>query len=1045
MTSRLVFVIGAEPVRLLEHAAGEFLQPLSRTPDIPFPSPSYLLALRQGGLRDDLYALAAARGVPGWLDPPLCVFHELPERLGQSERAPLGDYERLVLLDHVLRRQNGSVFGRLARVADFLDAVDRWFGELVAEGIRPEDYRAAVSGLGRREPFEERRDRELVDGYRRYWAALDQPDERGHTRRDGRDGLVDCARRIAADPDALARSLGGRREIRIFGLHDLRGGWRILLRTLAASPVVSRVLVYAGDELLDEQEELGAQVTRLPDDRPLAARLFTEAPRGRERVDLIVAPDPEREAEAVACRIRALVDGGVPPNRIAVVSRKARPHVDLAAAALTRLGLPVTARQRLPFAEIPVVRAVAALFTAAAEGWSRRTLVELAEHPYIRVGLDPRILNTIGYRQRVSGLDGWDQALTALESEARTRETEAAEPDRHRRPVPPAEWIAEARGRFTRFAAQVRELDRERTLREWVAWLARFLEDDPWNIARRRIYDVPAGRYLLARRDATGWRGLCRIVSEWHAALARWDDGGETLSPAQFNERLRELLAGDAALWTTTARGVVVLEGLAAAYREFDHLFLVGMETGGFPARSPQSPILDDAERVLLRGTGLALDPPDAWETRERGLFRLLVAGARQSLTLSYSRMDDRGAEVLGSAFVEEVQDAATVMPVYIEASQVLTPGMPLFQEPGAREVAAHGARVEQERATGRPGPWNGEMADPVLRAWLEERYGEEYRWSPTQLESFAKCPWAWFSQRLLRLELLEDPDDEMDPATGGTVLHDALARFFAAAGARVGGLVFLLEADLEWALPLMERSLADALAAAESEHWLGTVPLRGPKRDELGRILARHLRAEAAEHEDMFNSRKRKAPRILRTAVSGHELHFEDLELERDGERFRYRGSIDRVEEGIDERVKQPGDYVAAVDYKTSRYSAPAAGEKEGWDDDVVLQVPLYAHALARLEDGRKVSRVEYRALKQGEAVHTLQLYEVDARSGALVRCRDGNERLERALDAAVRHVLRVRGGLFPAAPAPSCGCPPFCHARDICRVKGGPVEKLR
>ena len=965
MTSRLVFVIGSEPLGLLEHAAAGFLQPLPRTPADPFPTPPYLLALRQGGLRDDLYAMAAARGVPGWFDPPLCVFHELPQRLGLSERTPLGDYERLVLLDHVLRKQRGRVFGRIARVADFIEAVDRWFGELIAEGVRPDDYEAAVARLGPRDDFDRRRDAELVDAYRRYGEALDRPDEQGRTRRDGRDGLIDCARRINADPDGLARTLGGRREIRIFGLHDLRGGWRVLLRALADSPVLDRVLVYAGDELLQENAP-EAEVLRLPDDRRLAARLFSADPRGTERVGLIVAPDPEREVEEVACRIRRLVDTGVPPHRIAVVSRKARPHVDLAADALARMGLPVTARQRLPFAEIPVVRAVAALFAAAAGGWSRRGLVELAEHPYIRVGLDPGILNTIGYQRRVSGLDGWEQALAALEAEARASEAEPEAVDHRRRRLPHSEWVAQARAGFQRFAAQVRELDRERTLREWVGWLARFLADDPWNIARRRIYDVPAGAYLLARRDATGWRGLSQIVDEWHTALERWGDGGDRLSVSQFHERLSELLAGDAALWTTAAKGVIVLEGLAAAYREFDHVFLVGMETGQFPARAPQSPILDESERSALREAGLPLDPPEAWEARERSLFRLLVAGARERLTLSYSRQDDRGAEVLGSAFVEAIQDAATIESEEIDTYRVLTPEMPLFQDLLARDTAAYGARIERERETGRTGPWNGEVSDPLLIAWLEERYGEEFLWSPTQLESFAKCPWAWFSQRLLRLELLEDPDDEMDPATGGTVLHDALARFFAAAQERTGGPVFLREPDLEWAGPLMDQSLDAALAAAEANHWLGAAPLRGAKRDELRRILGRQLRAEVTEHEDMYNSRKRNAPRILRTAAAGHELGFEGIVLERGGERFRYRGSIDRVEQGIDERVRNPEQFVAAVDYKTSKWSAPAGGDPKAWQDEVVLQVPLYAHALAQLQDGHKVSRVEYRALKQ-------------------------------------------------------------------------------
>jgi hypothetical protein len=49
----------------------------------------------------------------------------------------------------------------------------------------------------------------------------------------------------------------------------------------------------------------------------------------------------------------------------------------------------------------------------------------------------------------------------------------------------------------------------------------------------------------------------------------------------------------------------------------------------------------------------------------------------------------------------------------------------------------------------------------------------------------------------------------------------------------------------------------------------------------------------------------------------------------------------------------------------------------------------------------------------------------------------------MEAALDAVAGHVRRARNGEFPAQPAPSCMCPRFCHAWEICRVKGGPRAK--
>lgn len=89
----LELILGHDPAALLESAASGFLEAPNRGTEL-WPSPPHLLALRQGGLRDDLYALALRRKVPGWFDPQLCVFAELPEVLGEPPKNTLGDYER---------------------------------------------------------------------------------------------------------------------------------------------------------------------------------------------------------------------------------------------------------------------------------------------------------------------------------------------------------------------------------------------------------------------------------------------------------------------------------------------------------------------------------------------------------------------------------------------------------------------------------------------------------------------------------------------------------------------------------------------------------------------------------------------------------------------------------------------------------------------------------------------------------------------------------------------------------------------------------------
>ena len=1020
--ARVELIICADPARLLEHAAEGFLVHQPGTAATPFPSPSYLLALRQGGVRDDLFALAAAKGIPGWFNPPVCLFSELPEWLGRTSREPCGEFERAVLVASVVKRAARAVFGRLKHQGDFLGAVERWFGELAAEGVTPDAYEAALGRVAARDDFEKSRDADLLAAYRLYESEL-------AARRDGRDTLADCAAAVRDDPAGLAKRLGDRREIRLYGLADLRGGWRLLLRALAESPVLERVAIYATHPL-ELDEPLGARVTTLPG-----------AGTGMKRI--VATPDAEREAEEVAWRVRTAAEGGVPLSQIAVVTRQVRPYQDLIVRALERAGVPATARRRVAYREIPVLRALFALLDAAAEGWSRHGIVELAEQPYFTNDLDSTVLNFAGYRALITGLPAWSAALADLERDARRREMardeDPGEMEESRGSLPPLRRVARAREQFSAFAKLAEGLEGDKPLAAWLDWLADFLERDPWKL-RAAIFAVPEKRHDLARVDLRGLRDLEQCVGEWRAAVERWGGADERFTAGGFRARLAEVLSGDAVLGTMQQRGVRVLEAHAAAYRSFAHVFVVGLTSDRFPLRPPVSPILDAAERDALVAAGLPLDRRDAWHTRERELFEVVVAGGRDAVTLSYPRLDAAGWEMVRSAFVDPVAAAGAAVD-HVPIDHVVSPATPLYVNPDQREEAERIARIELVRRAGITSPYNGQIEDPELRAWLQVEFGDERLWSPTQLETYAKCPWSYFSARLLRIEKREEPDEELDPATRGTVLHDALARFFTRAAERVGGPVLLRPPDLSWAQPLAAAALEEAITLAGEETWLGHPALRDAKREELRRMLDGYLAFEAEYNEKLFNNRSPNSY-LMRTAAAAHEQVFDEALLERDGIRIRYRGAIDRVEVSVDDRIADQR-FVAAVDYKSSLGGVPASGDESAWDDGVVLQVPLYAHALAGLQAGARVARVQYRTLRPPQVAHSLELYKIDRKNNVLHSDAAGMARMESALDAVVAHVRAARDGAFPAAPKNSTRCPPFCHAWDICRVRGGPRSR--
>jgi hypothetical protein len=1043
----LRLVTSPDPAILLRAVADAFLAKRPATAAEPFPTPPYLLALRQGTLRDDLLALAAASNIEGWFDPPLCIFHELPRKLGVRERVTLGGYERAVLLARLLRETGSEVFARLPRPDVFVDAVDGLFGELISNGVQPHTFRSALEQRADRDDFERRRDADLARAYEAYLTLLARLDKG-----DGRDEWQYCAAEIAAGRADLSHALNGRREIRIFGLADLRRGWRALLHALAASAGIDSVVIYSTTATLDigvAPELLDSELTNFA---AAAARLFTDPAENDRFVAqqpvIVSAPDVEREHAEVARRVRGLIEDGVEPERIAVVSRKARPHVDYAVAALARVGVPAMARQRFTLNTIPAVRAIRTLFKAAADGWTRAGLVEIARQPYIDCAIDPRVVNYIGFRRRVAGLADWEVELRRLERETAERERRTAEgepeSDDRGHPPPPSATVRstrEALGALARFA---RALDAARPMSEWLDWLHQMLAGDTFGI-RASAYKLAAERFDVVRRDLVALDGVAAIVREWRDALAVPGLGGrdnEQVSLARFHEELTAFLSGDAALWTPASRGVQVLEGSAAAYRSFDHVFLLGLQAGAFPAAAPQSSILDADERASLAAAGLPIDTPEVWDAREQELFRVLAAGARRSLTLSFSRIDEMGRDVVASSFLEGLEDAVECSRAEIATSEVVIAGAPLYTSASSLDQAVHGATIERIRAGDRLTVYDGKIESPDLLEWLASEFGDDRRWSPTQLEELAKCPWAYYAKRLLRLEHLEDPDEDMDHATRGSVLHLALQHFYIGAKARVGGPVFLLPPDCSWAGEMLSQALDKALAESEWK-WLGHPVLRPAHRAELWRILDGYLEWEMKLHSDMIDPPRgaRNAPRMIRTGADEHELRFEDMVFERDGIRIRYRGSIDRVDVSVDDRVAK-GRFIAAIDYKTSVYSTPGGGKAEAWTEGVVLQVPLYAHALRTLRPAQDIARVEYQALKQPKQVHSLQLYTIDRKTARLERDEEANEKWQGALDQAVAHVRRARGGEFSANPPESCRCPPWCHGRDICRIPGGPRE---
>lgn len=1134
----LVLVHSACPDALLGAAAAPFC--VAGRPASPLP----LLAVRQGGIRDEVQERAAAAGCAGWLGRPLVVFAELPALLA-GELAPLSALERRTLLQAAARRLNGPLLGARRR-RGVLDAVDRLFGDLCAERVAPAALRDRLAALAP-DAWEEARDGELCALYDDYLAAIGRlPPLHGVPRSEGRDGLTRAAEAVREQPREVARRIrtpfgdaDAARVVSVLGLNDLRRGWDHLVDALRDAPFVRELRVHLllddldagadGGEPLGEHALRDALLGRRPDrvervaaaeDRPAALARVQRALLGasndavahgdvRDALHAVAAPDLTRELETVARRVKQLIvgaDGAAPvrPHRIAVVARKARPYGERAAELLRRHGVPVTTRLRANLAEVPAVAALLRAL-ALADGrldWAR--LGEVAESPYLDTGLDAALLRTIARRRRPMTAESWLHALRDARAEAAldANDDEARGPDVARATAAERAFdvfqlvldglLAQSRPRGGWIALALSCIGRDATGGQ----LPGDARDGLWRLCRN-AYAAPhderdEAAVHAARRDAAALDALAELLVGWSRALACADAAvDEVLEPAAWRAELLDALDdAEIALSTPHRRGVQVLEGSAAVWRTFDHVFLVGLGAGDFPADPPARHLFAEHEREALHEAGLPVEPATVWFAREASLFRSLANGARRSLHVSHAYAAEDGVPQLPSAYLDDVlsrvactEDERAHWPATIPGSRVAPAALDdawcaddaarfaarRWAERGddahARQaLAAIGADAERralvarvlraasdghDRRLLRGEPrtfrstavrkWNGAVTSPDLRDRLAARFGDAV-WSASQLEAYGRCPFTFLVRHVLGVRPLDDADGEdegMDGLRRGRLLHRALQLVHESLLATLGD-----DALTSAARKLAPRAIANAVerALAEMERsGEGEIPeLRAYRAHDVGATVTRYLEWEIEQNE------KGKHPAPPRRRPHACEVSFgmggtPPVVLQRDGRVLKLRGRIDRVDVML-EGGAQGALY--AVDHKTSKASC----EPKLYEEGALLQLPLYLHAIARGAAGPVRAelpvwggtyQVAGTKCARTATLHPRSLAKGQVREGGTKTEQDAAACVHGALDLALHHVDGIVAGEFPALlPRAMKGtCPPFCDARDVCR----------
>ena len=882
----------------------------------------------------------------------------------------------------VVRRALGSTalngLARSARTGGFADTLLSTLGELEQGMLDPAD----LSG-------------ELAQLYGVYRAELDR------LRLWDRDLLRRrAAERLQSDLDAWHGE-----PVFAYGFEDLTGAEWSLLSALAGRTEVEVSLPY------EPGRAAFASLARTAEDLSSLAdgRLEELGPRGSEYAHAALAhleralfeesPPPPPELgdglrflegagargtlELVGDELIALIRGGIPPERIALVAPSVESWRAPLETVLGGLEIPYAVESRVRLPATPFGHALLHFLRYAWLDGTRRDLFTFLRSPYSGLA-----------RSSVDYVEGRLRGR-AIHTPSRVEE----ETEKLREAPIPA--LGELRGAASPTAG-VRTLIRSML---------------------RSAYGTeapPAGE--TSRLDLRAYDAALRLLDELEAFAAL----GEHVSAEDVVSALERAEVRS----STGERGrVAVVDLLRARTRRYEVVFILGLQEGTLPRRTHSSPFLDDDARRALGGR---LERPDQ-VSRDRYLFYTACTRATRRLYLVREAATDDGAPREPSPFWEEVaavfdeDDVARATqrrslssltwgleaaPSERERLRALTL-LSVSDPDGARALAdANGwerrlsrARSALQRHT--------RLSSEVLRHWL----GSKTTFGVTELERFADCSSAWLFERVVSPKTI---DAEADAMLRGSVAHSALHKFYAGLPKEIGHDRVTPE-NLDRARGFLRRCLDDALRGGVR------LELTGLQEAELDQSLWRDLEGfiedEARSPLELLPRRfevgfgsDRSAPELQRGLHLGDSLYLS--------------GKIDRID------VDPYSARGIVQDYKSGR----TAHSAKQIDDELKLQIPLYMLVLRDLVGIEPLGGV-YRALAGARVTRgLLHAGAADDLPGFqkndYLAEEDFWTLVDTSRERARGYAQRIRAGDVRHDPKGGT-CPTWCDLWTMCRVE--------
>ena len=975
-------------------------------------------------------------------------------------------------LSQMLAEANLNTFHRIADTRGFVTVMTELIDELKQNSVDAADFTLAARDA---------KDEEIATIYQRYQEALRQNDLADV---EGEGWLALATLRqspaIATNVDLLlVDGYDQFTPVQAAMLAQLAGSVKRVHITLTASPDAACALAAGRStrarralQLAFESSCVGLETVQASEPpayrhealHHLGQAVFRDAPGGSGdgAIQMIEMPDPSEEAREVLRAVKRLLLDGAPADGILIALRDWERYATYFDRGRDEYDVPLLLHYERSYSSAPVIGAFLGLMELAPR-FRRRDLLDVLRSPYFDVGLDDTLIDALDRISLERGFMGgsaedWLELLKLAQQHFSD--------DRHKRDdeswtaitVVQAATLSNSLSRLISAVTPPERAD----VSEYVGMIAALLGADPkeqpgeggvtfsLDIIRRAWAHDRANPAIVAR-DVSALNGLQQILYDIMASedvLRGMQAASGRLSWRQFWSDLKHALETSADDSINQPRRDQVLVTTAAEARGLphDHVFILGLAEGVFPAETAEDPLYLDSERVQLQQRGIPLGTR-AERIDDRGLFYELISLPRRTLTLSRPTYQT-GRVWIESYLWRAVRAVFPDAPVQSrrvgavihsgeaanEAELMLAVAAGLGRADvgdaddalrarnwlrGQSELEKSWRRVEYNRAVEMrrisDAPFDrfsGVLSRRALLAEVAQLLGEDRIWSASQLKDYGLCGFRYFAKRLLKLEEIEEPEAGVDALQHGLLNHSILEATYK----RIADLgLRIAEDNLPRALEIFREESSRTLETAPDDfNFRATTTWEGEMQVLINRLAALiKLDFSAKSPLNRFGHER---------AVHQVEREFYDVKLHipAGSSPVRVRGYIDRID-------LADGQYTV-VDYKSGSTKINRSEMEIGRDFQMLIYIEALAQLLEADQNDNKVKGGMFWHLRDLQA------------SGVLLTDNDDDvAALARAKAHIALNLKEGRAGRFPvhATKRETGKCSRYCEYSHFCRMQ--------